>query len=79
MQVLSLESSGLVYYGSSTSINQNLMVESNAGPIVVDTVDRRAYWYEETFNLIICQPLGIGGVFVVSYEMQVSKVALYVK
>ncbi len=48
------------YYGNETSINQMLRVEPNAGPIVVDASDRRAYWYERNSSLIVVQPLGIG-------------------
>jgi len=61
MQVLSLESTRMAYYGSETNISQMLSVEPNAGPIVVDSIERRAYWYEGNSSLILSQPLGIGG------------------
>ena len=61
MQVLSFEPSGMAYYGVQTDINQELNAQANAGPVVVDAVDRRAYWYERSSNLIASQVLGIGG------------------
>ncbi len=51
----------MAYYGNETIINQMLRVEPNAGPIVVDSLDRRAYWYERNSSLILSQPLGFGG------------------
>ena len=61
MQVLSLDSSGTSYFGKNTKINQQLSVGRDAGPIVVDAIDRKAIWYERSLSLIIIQSLGIGG------------------
>ena len=61
MQVLSLNSSGTSYFGSNTEINQQLSVGRDAGPIVVDAIDRKAIWYERNLNLLNIQSLGIGG------------------
>ena len=63
-QVLSVEPTGFVYFGTDIGFNQNLSVEA-VGPIVVDTVDRLAYWFDDTVNLIYTQPLNSGGVVTV--------------
>ena len=60
MQVLSMDSSGTSYFGNNTEINQQLSVGRDAGPIVVDAIDRRAIWYERNLSLINIQSLGIG-------------------
>ncbi len=78
MQILSLENSGMFYYGNRTDINQMLQVGQNSGPIVVDSIDRRAYWYDRSFNGIVSQSLGTGGAYKVkinnkSYHIEVSK------
>ncbi len=51
----------MFYYGNRTDINQMLQVGPNSGPIVVDSIDRRAYWYDSSFNGIVSQSLCIGG------------------